>query len=525
MPWVGPLTKIPKGWLLCNNTELLASDFPLLARVLSNTYGGIFSGDFPNFSGTFRLPNVNQKCLADISIEHFSDNASLRPSSIDDSAAASVVSVYLGDEGDLGPPTTFFATTDLNFTYTPDPDGFIAGYSFSGVAPASTVTQVYRNVPASGGTGAGALFTVVKNTDQTYSVGLTQKGADYIAGQQLTISFTNIGGTSAANNITITINSVGNSLFGGNIAGQSFIGGFDLRTVYVVPRKLGRDHFPQHFHPGTYETINKNDSANFPGAGVGVWDNPQILIRETYRQTNGSPEDYCIAELGFGGPDGAPTDIHVGNYWGEQTGAGVGNNVVTLGSATFPYDTGYGKYALAAILGTKPARTHTPIQTASTAHGVGKPWFTQAIKLRTKLSDSATYLNQLRIDGKINVNTVLPYSDDTSLIKQPNYDNGTGGLNAGDQQVLPFTEVLFNTAAVSFEKTVRLDNTVSDVIETHNHEGEFTVQYDPGSLNINSFITAQAQPNVIPDSIPNALQIAFTLTSPSLAVTNLIRAY
>jgi len=34
-----------------------------------------------------------------------------------------------------------------------------------------------------------------------------------------------------------------------------------------------------------------------------------------------------------------------------------------------------------------------------------------------------------------------------------------------------------------------------------------------------------AQPNIVPESIPEALQIAFTLSSPSLAIINLIRAY
>jgi hypothetical protein len=522
MPWVGALTSIPKGWLLCNNSELLASDFPLLARVLRNSYGGVgFGGTFPNYSGTFRLPNVNQKCLADIGIEHFSSNANLRPAPIDSSTAASVVSVFLGDEGDLGPPTTFFANTDLNFTYTPDPDGFIVSYTFTGTAATTTSTQVYRNVVATGGTGTGAIFTVVRNTDQTYSLAITQKGSGYVQGDQLVIPFTSVGGSTSANNIIITVAAVGNSLFQGSITGQQLIGGFDLKPVYVVPRKLGRDHMPQHFHPGQYETINKNDASDFPGAGVGIWDNPQIRILETYRQSNGSPEDSCIAEIGFGGPDGPPTDIHVGNYWGDQTGSGANNNVVTLGAPNFPYDTGYGKYALGAILGTKPARTHTPIETTAVAHGVGKAWFTQAKKLRTRLSDSASYLNTMRTTGRIDVNTILPFADDVSLIKQPNYDDGTNG---SDQQ-FGYTETLFNNAATKFTTTTRADNTVFDVIETHNHEGEFNIIYDPGSLNINSFITAQAEPNVTPENIPNALQIAFTLTSPSLSVTNLIRAY
>jgi len=33
----------------------------------------------------------------------------------------------------------------------------------------------------------------------------------------------------------VTVNSVGNSYFSGSITGQTFIGGFDVRSVFVIP--------------------------------------------------------------------------------------------------------------------------------------------------------------------------------------------------------------------------------------------------------------------------------------------------
>ena len=532
MPWTGQLTQIPKGWLLCNGSELSASDYPLLSRVLRDSYGGgNFGGEFPNYQGTFRLPGINQKCLADITLDHFNSDSNLRPASIDDVAAAEVVGQYIGTEGDLGPPSTFFATTDLNFVYTPDPSGFISSYTFNGVAPASTSIVIYRNIPGTGGTGTDALFTVVKNTDQTYSVSVTQKGKNYTQNDVITISYLLIGGTSSANDITVTVNSVGNSYFSGSITGQTFIGGFDVRSVFVVPRKLGRDHFPQHFHPGQYETINKNDSGSVPGNGVGVWDNPEITVIQTYQQTNGRPNNRTCAN----GSNGSVVSSGVGNYWNPYTNTFATNidktispdppnPTVTVGSSGSPFAAGTGRYALAAIGGSKPVKTHTPITTASAAHGVGKAWFTNAKRLRTSLEPSEnTALTNLRETGKIDVNTILPYADDTSLIAQPNYDSGTGG---SDQQI-NYKEVLFNSAANSFTKTLRnnVNLAVNDVIESHDHEGEFNIIYDPGSLNIRDFLSVNAQPNVVPESIPEALQIAFTLSSPSLAIINLIRAY
>jgi microcystin-dependent protein len=522
MPWTGSLTKIPKGWLLCNGAELEAKDYPLLARVLRDTYGGDFDNAelFPNYTKKFRIPLVNQKCLADIQISHFSDNSANRPAPIDDSAASAIIGQYLGDEGDLGPPSTFFATTDLEFTYTPDPQGYISSYTFSGVAPFTTTAAVYKNVQSTtSGSGTGATFTVVKNTDLTYSVAIKNRGKDYAKNDTLLISFSNIGGTSSANNVTVTVNATGSSYFAGTVTGQTFIGGFDLKTVYVVPRKLGRQHMPQHFHPNQYESININDSGELPGTGVGVWDNPQIRVIQTYRQKNGCPNDFCFS-LNCD-PDGSLSSTGWGSYWADQTGEN--SSTATIGSTNAPFDTGFGKYALAAIGGSRPARTHTPITTSAAAHGVGKTWFTSAKKLRTKLSGETetTALTKLRTTGKIDYNTILPFSDDTSLIKQPNYDDG--GVGSGDFQ--PVNEVLFNSAAIDFTLTSKADVTVNDVIESHDHEGEFNVLYDPGNLNIRDFITVNAQPNITVDPIPSALQIAFTLASPSLAITNLIRAY
>ena len=517
MPWTGVLTRIPKGWLLCNGAEVRGDEYPLLARILKDSYGGTgFGGSFPEYEGTFRLPAVNQKTLADIGPEHFNANASIAPSSIDDISSANVVTQYMGDEGDLGPPSTFFATTDINFTYTPDPDGFIAAYTASGSGTGTGSTQVFKNISSTGGTGTGALFTVVVGSDGSYSVAIKNKGQGYTQGNVLTILGSNIGG---GGNVSITVDSIGNSYFRGTVDGQTFIGGFDVRSVYVVPRKLGRNHMPQHVHPGTYETINKNDSGTNPGTGVGIWDNPQIFLAQTYAQTNGNPNDFCF---GFNqDPDGPLYSTGIANYWGEQTGAS--DNVATVGSSGSPYQQGYGKYALGVIGGTKPARTHLPIQTSSASHGIGKPWFTSAKKLRTRTSgetETADLVN-IRTTGRLDVNSLIPFSDDTAPIKQPNYDSGGNGSDLADN----FKKTLYNRAAVSFTVTSRADATINDVIETHDHESEFLITYDPGNLNIKDFIAVDCQPNIIPDNIPEALQIAFTLTSPSLAVTNLIRAY
>lgn len=526
VPWVGALTKIPKGWLLCNGAELNASEYPLLARKLKDTYGGNgFTGTFPNYSGTFKLPTVNQKALADISVSYFNSNTLSQPTiNVDTPAAAAVVSQYIGDEGDLGPPQTIYARTDLNFSYTPDPDGIITTFTYSGTAPTATTTTLYSNVLATTttGSGSGAYFNVIKNTNQTYTVVLRQKGSGYVVGNTLTIPYNLIGGTSSANNITVTVTGVGNGYFQGLIkhtdgTNLKFSPGFDITPVYIVPRKLGRRHFPQHLHPGSYYTINKNDAADAPGSGVGVFENAQVTVGDYA---------YCLYNI-YGitcqrKDSECGTNGHLDGYneWGQSKSTGR----VTISS---PFETGVGRYALGSVAGTLPARTHTALYTAAGGHGIGKNWFTDAIKLRDgngNVSAGSNALATLISDGKIREGTYIPFSDDKALNYYINYDDGLPAGLGSDLTQTP-TKVLFNTSATSFTKTTRTNLTVLDVIQPHDHQGSFNVSYNNGSLFIPESITANVIPNLTPDNLPSAFQIIFTIPTASLAITNLIRAF
>jgi microcystin-dependent protein len=524
VPWVGSLSKIPKGWLLCNGAELNAVEYPLLARILKDTYGGVgFTGTFPNYSGTFKLPSINQKALADISASYFTSTTLSQPTlNVDTTTAGSIISPYIGTEGDLGPPQSVYAETDMNFSYTPDPDGVISTFTFTGTAPTSATSVLYTNVAATGGSGSGATFNVVKNTNQTYTVILKQKGSSYIVGNTLTISYTLIGGTSTANNITITITGVGNGFFGGTISGTTtgtglkFIPGTGVKTVYVVPRKLGRNHFPQHLHSGTYLTVNKGDALDTPGNGVGVYDNPTVTLVEAWFSL------YPVVNQLTGAREVQPVSkLHTANVWGNSDTSG---NI----SVTLPFETGVGRFALGSVRGTPPPKTHQAITTSSGAHGIGKNWFTDAKNLRDALGNNTvsgnTGLSNLKSSGKIVAGSYIPFSDDTGLNYNINYDDGpAAGL--GSDLVQTYTKVLFNNAATSFTNLTRVNTRVNDVISGHDHEGSFNITYDNGSLSLPTSFAAVAAPNVTPDNVPSAFQIIFTIPTASLAITNLIRAY
>lgn len=72
MPWCGDgfsgfgAGNVPRGWELCDGEERDASQYPLLASVLGTTYGGSFTGTFPNYTGTFVVPDITNRLMVDL---------------------------------------------------------------------------------------------------------------------------------------------------------------------------------------------------------------------------------------------------------------------------------------------------------------------------------------------------------------------------------------------------------------------------------------------------------------------------
>ena len=87
MPWGGDggegflESNIPKGWIVCKGDTLSASDYPLLASVVGDTYGGtMIDGqgnhyEFPYIgtSATFRLPQLSNTALMDLEPANLQD--------------------------------------------------------------------------------------------------------------------------------------------------------------------------------------------------------------------------------------------------------------------------------------------------------------------------------------------------------------------------------------------------------------------------------------------------------------------
>ena len=154
MPWGGgsrsgeSLDNVPPGWIVCNMTAAMinAADYPLLAKIIGNTYGptstdvnyvtgtnwGIVN-DFPynppagreghnpnRHVDTFALPNLNQLVLVDIEGNRDTDSEPVNSSglTITDLTVLTTTISTNGTEGDL-PDTLQDSNVDITFDLEP----------------------------------------------------------------------------------------------------------------------------------------------------------------------------------------------------------------------------------------------------------------------------------------------------------------------------------------------------------------------------------------------------------------------
>jgi len=103
MPWSGPVSNIPKGWIICDGTQPPANEYPLLVQAIGDTYNSgttNLGGGFPAYTGNFTLPDlVGGKMLMDIEQSYF---GSLTASRDNDPDAGNLISPYIGQNTDNG---------------------------------------------------------------------------------------------------------------------------------------------------------------------------------------------------------------------------------------------------------------------------------------------------------------------------------------------------------------------------------------------------------------------------------------
>jgi hypothetical protein len=126
----------------------------------------------------------------------------------------------------LGPTPNAAYDVELHYYYYPATivQGVITLVSL--VTPGGSLTAgTYYDVPLTGGSGSGALATIVVSGGYVSTVTITQGGSSYVVGDAISAAVTNIGGTGTT--FTGTVYSVSNS------TGQTWLGdNFDSVLLY-----------------------------------------------------------------------------------------------------------------------------------------------------------------------------------------------------------------------------------------------------------------------------------------------------
>lgn len=424
MPWTGEISQIPKGWRLCNGDFIRCDEFPLLARVIRDTYGGAnvnFSDTnfiFPYTGYTqaqIALPNLNQRGVADIDYNYFSNDPANRPGPQDTIEARAVVDDYIGTtstvNANLASLDNFQAITDVNFS----------------------------------------------------------------------LSTTALTGT---------------------VEGQYVTDGLGTKSVFTMPRKLGRQHMPSHTHPTAYDSIITSDQST-PGIGPGVYATDSISI---------------TADL-----------------FGDLFGDFLLNTNTSWSEPSNPFSNGPGRYILGSMNGGEPLNNYKPFTSQSSWHGI-KQWFTDSQKNQGRSPDGTTSFPSRIWDGFINTGDRIPFGDNNEAVQAPNFDPGTstiGGVTVAGSDNADLGSggdgrgTLYDHAARSF--TIYAPNsTPNSQIFTHTHE-DFDVVYDQASSRIKESktvdVTTGLSDPLTPNNLPSAFIIDYSVQSPSMSTLYLIRAY
>jgi hypothetical protein len=392
MPWTGPISNIPKGWVFCNGQSVTASDYPLLVQAIGDTYNAGNSdlgGSFPTYTGSIVLPNLNGKSLMDLEEAYFDTiaNGGTGRAADTNTEARSIISPFIGDNTDNSIPVIF--------------------------------NDVYTDV----------IFTL--NDREGY---------------------------------------------GGKIKGSTIAPGEEAKTVYIAPRKLGRNHLRAHRHSGSYETIARFPDFR-PGDGVIPWDFITYKFGLGIQDVEPGPQ---------GDVYGLNFEMTRGHTWADiesRSGFGSGQAGRTLASC----------WSENPPVNLFPQSVHkTPI-----AGSLQDP----------RLNSGRT------VSYGINGGTVTVPTGYTNFYPDLGVNTNYGTLNSH-----PAYDFSANTPSIGF----------NPVIEPHQHD-EIEVTFDTSNLQPQSSINSDVNIpiNTVLDNSQNraVLQINFNTSQPGLNCIYIIRAY
>lgn len=432
IPWTGSANTVPDGWILCNGGSVAANEFPLLAQAIGDSYNqgnSDFGGNFPAYTGSITIPDLNNKVLIDIEESYFNtkQNGGTGKAIDTDPDAKTLLSPLIGDNTDNG--------TTLIFT-----DVFI--------------------------------------------------------------------------DVVFTLND--RSGYVGKIAGNTFVPGDGAKTLYVGPRKLGRQHVTGHTHGGSYRTL-RNDNPQRPGLGVIPYFSVVYTFYFSTYETSGedSAEYFYFGysdKPGFGGEAASgKTTVRPGLYFGSD---GNGTFGTTYASPN------------AGIPGAQSFRSwlsHTP--TSGFGQGPDGRVIAKVITEQPPINVTPRRVARSPITREFLESPSVGLSKFIDSSRQYNYALGGGSFTipTGFQNYYADSDRTFDTLSSTDAITEN-----SDKIEAHTHD-EIEITYDGSAIRARSSIVSQVNipATTLLDNTANksALQIDFNVSQPQLTCIYIIRAY
>jgi hypothetical protein len=592
MPWGGDgsdgfsPTNIPKGWIVCNGASLSASRYPLLASIIGNSYGGTnFTGQFPEYSGSFRVPNISARVLMDLEPSMLNEPKYL----YNQYDAKNVLVTLVKDDGFTTPINTLvLSESDIVFSLQSIDSGIINAVDNIGAVSTARKPGTYGPIAARGGTGEGALFTVVVSNAGTPSapiggavnISIDSGGQGYRDNDVLSF-FDVLLGNGGAPALTFQVNNgtpaVNTDLtFSGKMT-DIVISNPDFNTsIYTIPRKLGINHMPAHQHPSTYPYAQASGTGPMEFRPSGITRGGTV---------SGDCEGYGTVNCSLTNPTTVPTwqdGFILATYYGDEAAE---NTMPTTDKFLYFPTTGDYDYSKVpsnsapqrSILGTPYTTTFGDIPNKnhqqdawtgmfpkpSATHGNRRNYFGLSTvaanppanpELISGFAVPNVPLQPGLTKFRLPIGTDLGTTFDAIVPFMWVFGSGTG-IPPGSQ-VLSIVRVSGTTVATyvyeiqisnittdtasgtetvtfrhgTYPTTINNDNggldPTSSSFTSHGH-GTFDIAMTRGTLNAPPTFPVNnvAINNVYPESLKNALNIVINTSAPSVNITYIMRAY
>ena len=549
MPWVGNISDIPDGWIVCDGTQVSAKDFPLLARAIGDTY---------NLSTTVTQGLINT----------FTTNASTEAGRIPDTY------IYSPIDGSGGGATFAVIVADA---------GTESGGAPNGVGGSVTVQRLQQGanyevndvltIP-SGNSGGGSDILITVATVEQGSVStfggefpdyqgeivlpalinrpLVDMETSYLGpasptGRVFDVDSTAVSeitpyiGVNSDTGVPTSFNDVATDVvfelnerttapagdsgeisyyYSGKLQQNTIVpgSGQGSRIMFFGPRKLGRGHVKGHGHGGRIDTVVK-DPESQPGEGVIPWSNINFNFDAQVDTADG---DIFITN---------DNEFELSFNMGDQDrgrsgfGGGVPGRVVAGINAENP-----------PVNWTPRNVAWTPIKSVLTQPLTHRTFNEGVGLVKGALSGGIAGFNKgpggrEAVDYGQNGEQVTQFSNGLTnwypdLLE---YEGDATNDALADPSAFNTYDTFNSNAGWDFTRTTAGVAASRDIILAHTHD-EFDVSFDLSGLrplnSLNVFVTAPAS-NLNLDNARNVgvFQINFNTTQPGMTSVYVIRAY